>query len=82
MTEFFILNDRRHECQEAYAEYWNAFRELSKSGRAVDFVVLPGVPANTIRPGHAGGYLGEVLVCLHGMLCLTIHRVHYYCACS
>ena len=58
-SAFFAANERRYQYQQAYAKYWNESHQFTKSGRAVDFVLLPVFPQNSFRPGQAGGYLGE-----------------------
>ncbi|KZV61548.1 amidase [Peniophora sp. CONT] len=61
-TEFFALNERRYQYQQTYAKYWNDSSKLTKSGRPVDFIILPAFPANSFRPGQAGGYLGYTTI--------------------
>ncbi|KZV64679.1 amidase [Peniophora sp. CONT] len=61
-SEFFAANERRYQYQQAYAKYWNESMKLTKSGHAVDFVLLPVRPSSTFRPGQAGGYLGYTTI--------------------
>ena len=58
VPELFAANERRYEYQQAYARYWNGTAKITKSGRPVDFVLLPAFPAPCFRPGQSGLYLG------------------------
>ncbi|KZV61549.1 amidase [Peniophora sp. CONT] len=61
-SELFAANERRYQYQQAYAKYWNETRNITKSGRAVDFVLLPAFPASCFRPGQSGMYLGYTTI--------------------
>lgn len=58
-SELLAANERHYQFQQAYANYWNGTASLTKSGRAVDFVLLPAFAAPSFRPGESGVYTGE-----------------------
>ncbi|VDC00395.1 unnamed protein product [Peniophora sp. CBMAI 1063] len=57
-SELFAANESQYQYQAAYAKYWNGTAKITKSGRAVDFVLLPAFPAPCFRPGQSGVYTG------------------------
>ena len=48
---------RKRDYQERYASYWQSTASLTRSGRAVDAVLMPLAPSASVEPGK-GRYLG------------------------
>ena len=48
---------RKRAYQERYASYWQSTASLTRSGRAVDAVLMPLAPSASVEPGK-GRYLG------------------------
>ena len=58
--ELWAIQRRIYDFQVRYLAYWNSTAKITKSGRAVDAVILPATPTASYRPtqGMYFGYTG------------------------
>ena len=51
-AEFWALCQQRDEYRSEYLRYWNSTKNLTKTGRPVDGVILPVAPSAAVAENH------------------------------